>query len=338
MRAPVPAQIPTEEIDIRLSELAKRVDAQHAQVGVRSIAQFGGTASARNWTFANRSRRSHAARARSTREPAPRRLVRPPRRANASRSRALKPPRASGAVWGRRSPRDEFPVGSRAFPAFASARAPGPNGPGARNAARGNSFVERTTRPHAGRGARESNERRLTANDAEALRAELAAMTRSLADLAPRNGGVALEGAVGDLGQRLSAARQAGADEDILAPVEAKLREVVEALRKYDPQAAVGALERDAFARPQGGCLSSAVVKPQALNEILRQTEDIRNLLAAAASQSVPVERLEKQIGQLADSVERLADSPSPRVETERVLDMLADTRARIERAIRRRC
>ena len=116
--------------------------------------------------------------------------------------------------------------------------------------------------------------------------------------------------------------------------MEAKLREVVEALRKYDPQAAVGALERELHLL--GGkvdALSSAVVKPQALGEILRQTEDIRNLLAAAASQSVPVERLEKRIGHLADCVERLADTPSPRAETERVLDMLADTRAQIERA-----
>ena len=38
----------------------------------------------------------------------------------------------------------------------------------------------------------ELNERRLTPSDAEALRAELAAMSRSLADLAPRNGGVVL--------------------------------------------------------------------------------------------------------------------------------------------------
>ena len=131
--------------------------------------------------------------------------------------------------------------------------------------------------------------------------------------------------------------RQAGADENILAPVEAKLREVVEALRKYDPQAAVGALERELHLL--GGkvdALSSAVVKPQALGEILRQTEDIRNLLAAAASQSVPVERLEKRIGHLADCVERLADTPSPRAETERVLDMLA-TRARRSSAPRRR-
>ncbi len=156
----------------------------------------------------------------------------------------------------------------------------------------------------------ESNERRLSSADAEAVRAELAAVSRSLANLAPHNGGVAL------------------------APVEAKLREVIEALRKHDPQAAVGALERELHSLSgKIDSLNSAVVKPQALGEILSQTQEIRRLLGAAAAQSVPVERLEKQIGHLADCVERLADSPAPRAEIERMLSLLADTRAQIERA-----
>ena len=58
---------------------------------------------------------------------------------------------------------------------------------------------------------------------AEDLRAGLAAMSRSLAALAPRNASVALEGAVGDFGQRLDAARKAGASDRLVALVESML-------------------------------------------------------------------------------------------------------------------
>ena len=53
---------------------------------------------------------------------------------------------------------------------------------------------------------REQNEKReAPAANIDALRAELAAMSRSLADLAPRNAVVALEGAIRDLSQRVAA-------------------------------------------------------------------------------------------------------------------------------------
>ena len=59
----------------------------------------------------------------------------------------------------------------------------------------------------------------------------------------------------------------------------------------------------------------------------------MRNLLAAAATRPVPVERLEKQIGELADRVDRLAASPAPQAESARLGALLADARAQIERS-----
>jgi localization factor PodJL len=66
---------------------------------------------------------------------------------------------------------------------------------------------------------REQNDKREAPTASiEALRTELAAMSRSLADLAPRNAVVALEGAIRDLSQRVAASRESGARENLLAP------------------------------------------------------------------------------------------------------------------------
>ena len=81
--------------------------------------------------------------------------------------------------------------------------------------------------------------------DLGAMRAEIGAMSRSLADLAPRNAVVALEGAIRDLVQRVEMLRQNGQGESMLAPLEAMAAEFRAALRAHDPQPAVAALERE---------------------------------------------------------------------------------------------
>jgi localization factor PodJL len=169
---------------------------------------------------------------------------------------------------------------------------------------------------------------------AEDLRAGLAAMSRSLAALAPRNASVALEGAVGDFGQRLDAARKAGASDRLVAPVEAMLDQVRETLRDHDPRIAAEALEREI--RALGGkveALARVTVGPEAFEQLRSQTEEVRNLLAEAALRPVPVERLERQIGELADRVERLATSPTPQADTARVVEALSEARSQIERS-----
>ena len=56
-------------------------------------------------------------------------------------------------------------------------------------------------------------------------------MSRSLADLAPRNAIVALEGAIRDLVQRVEMLRQSGHGESMLAPLEAMAAEFRAALK-----------------------------------------------------------------------------------------------------------
>ena len=88
--------------------------------------------------------------------------------------------------------------------------------------------------------------------DLSAMRAEIEAMNRSLADLAPRNAVVALEGAIRDLVQRVEMLRQSGHGESMLAPLEAMAAEFRAALRAHDPQAAAAELEtRDSGDRRQ---------------------------------------------------------------------------------------
>jgi localization factor PodJL len=169
---------------------------------------------------------------------------------------------------------------------------------------------------------------------AEDLRAGLAAMSRSLAALAPRNASVALEGAVGDFGQRLDAARKAGASDRLVAPVESMLDQVRETLRDHDPRIAAAALEREIRALgDKVEALARMTVSPEVFERLRSQTEEVRSLLAEAALRPVPVERLERQIGELADRVERLATSPTPHADTARVVEALSEARSQIERS-----
>ena len=166
--------------------------------------------------------------------------------------------------------------------------------------------------------------------EVKALRGELAAMSRSLADLAPRNAVVALEGAMRDLGERIASLRDGGSREALSALI----AEVRDALRAHDPHAAVASLEREIRAiGAKVDTMAQGAIDPAAFQRIRVQTEEVRNLLAAAATRPVPVDRLEKQIGQLADRVDRLAASPAPQAESARVGAVLADARAQIERS-----
>ena len=170
--------------------------------------------------------------------------------------------------------------------------------------------------------------------DLGAMRAEIEAMSRSVADLAPRNAIIALEGAIRDLVQRVEMLRQSGHGESMLAPLEAMAAEFRAALRAHDPQPAIAGLEREI--RAIGGkidSLAAAAIKPETFELIRRQTEEVRDLLASAALRTPPLERLERQIGELADRVEGLDASPAPHFESAEMASLLAEACRQIERS-----
>ncbi len=181
---------------------------------------------------------------------------------------------------------------------------------------------------------RQQGDPRGAAVDFDAMRSEIAAMTKSLADLAPRNAVVALEGAIGDLMQRLDMVRQDGHRESLLAPLEAMAAELRAALKTHNPQAVAAALEREI--RAIGGkidSLAATAIKPETFERIRRQTEEVRNLLASAALRTAPLERMERRIGELADRVEQLGASPAPHFESAEMAAFLAEARRQIERS-----
>ncbi len=181
---------------------------------------------------------------------------------------------------------------------------------------------------------RDETDRRGSAIDVAAMQAEIAAMSKSLADLAPRNAVVALEGAIADLMQRVEMVRQSGQSEALLAPLGAMAAQLRAALKTHDPQAVAAGLEREI--RAIGGkvdSLAALAIKPETFERIRRQTEEVRNLLASAASRTAPFERMEREIGELADRVERLGASLLPRFESAEMAAFLAEARRQIERS-----
>ena len=177
-------------------------------------------------------------------------------------------------------------------------------------------------------------ERPLSDIEAESLHAEIAAMRKSLADLAPRNAGVALEGALLDFGQRLAATRRAALNPEALKPIEDGLREALDALRRQNLQPAAGGVERDLSAlNLKIDALARSSVDPELLEQIRRQSEDTRRQVAAAALQSTPLTRIEREVERLADRVERLATRPVPQADIDALARALDETRHKIERA-----
>ncbi len=181
----------------------------------------------------------------------------------------------------------------------------------------------------------EAVDRRMTRGETEAIRAELAAMRRSLTELAPRNGNVALEGAIADLGRRLEAMRRSFIGAEALRPLEDMLRQAVQALRANDPLSAARNLEADLKGlSAQVDELARNAVNPALIEQIRRQTEDTGLMLARAAEAATPIARLERQIETLADRTEQLASHPRPDNEIERLTAQFAETRTQIQRAL----
>ncbi len=101
--------------------------------------------------------------------------------------------------------------------------------------------------------------------------------------------------------------------EQLLAVIDALATKLSATLTDPDPKPAAEGLEREV--RAIGGKinrLAEAAINPGTLEYMRKQTEEIVRVLAAAVSRRPPLERIERQISDLADRVERIGARPPP--------------------------
>ena len=147
--------------------------------------------------------------------------------------------------------------------------------------------------------------------DLAPLRDDMAVITRSLGDLAPKDSITSLETAVRDLGTRLAAASPDGMRDAVLAPLERLSRDIQQSLKDNDQRSVVTSLDREmrALGRKmdtmgnQGG-------DPESLSRILDQTREVRDLLKSAAARPAQSDQVEREIARLSNRLDALAQAP----------------------------
>jgi localization factor PodJL len=151
--------------------------------------------------------------------------------------------------------------------------------------------------------ALQAGERRI-----DSLREEIAAMSRALSELAPRGSVEAIELAIRELTLKVEASRMNGARDAVLAPIEQLASDLREALAAFDPRAIVERLEGEirSIARKLESFQAAGGIDPDAFNRICEQTREVRDLLTAAVSRPLPVEKIEQQINALTQRLDGL--------------------------------
>jgi localization factor PodJL len=151
--------------------------------------------------------------------------------------------------------------------------------------------------------ALQAGERRI-----EGLREEIAAMSRAVSELAPRGSVEAIDSAIRELTLKVETSRMNGARDAVLVPIEQLTSELREVLAHVDPRAIVERLEGEirSIARKLESFQVSGGIDPEAFNRICEQTREVRDLLTAAVSRPLPVEKIEQQINALTQRLDAL--------------------------------
>lgn len=157
--------------------------------------------------------------------------------------------------------------------------------------------------------AQRSDQQYVIVRQVEDLREEIEELSRALGDLAPRASVTATESALRDLARRIDAQRDRGVDDSALAPAERIAGELRAAMKDLDPAPLVHNLREDlrAIASRLDELQTPGKSDATALNELGRQTGEIKELLSALASRPLPLEKLETRLFDLTQRVERLS-------------------------------
>ena len=157
--------------------------------------------------------------------------------------------------------------------------------------------------------AQRSDQQYVIVRQVEELREEIEGLSRALGDLAPRASVTAIESALRDLARRINSQRDRGVDDSALAPAERIAGELRAAMKDLDPAPLVRNLREDlrAIASRLDELQTPGKTDATALNELGRQTGEIKELLSALASRPLPLEKLETRLFDLTQRVERLS-------------------------------
>jgi localization factor PodJL len=157
--------------------------------------------------------------------------------------------------------------------------------------------------------AQRSDQQYLVVRQVAGLRQEIEDLSHALGDLAPRASVAAIEAALHDLAQRIDSQRSRGVGDSALAPAERIAGELRAAMKDLDPAPLVHNLHEDlrAIASRLDELQTPGKIDAKALNELGRQTSEIKELLSALASRPLPLEKLETRLFDLTQRVERLS-------------------------------
>jgi localization factor PodJL len=136
------------------------------------------------------------------------------------------------------------------------------------------------------------------------LRGEIAAMSEALRDVASRGSVATVESAIRGLSQKIEESRNGGTKDAILRPMEELVAELRQSLAEIDPRMTIKGLESEVSKLGvKIDDLGRAGVDPATFGHIQAQTREIRDLLSAAIARPLPVERIERQVAELAQSL-----------------------------------
>lgn len=178
------------------------------------------------------------------------------------------------------------------------------------------------------RGASEN----VSQGDIEALRCDVAQIERGLAALAPRASVEHIETAINDLGRRLAEARTVGLVDEFVAPVEELIGDLKRTILGAAPTAALEAIERRVGTLSRNvDALAEARIDPDSVAALLEHSQDIQEMLRAAAANRPNVEALERRIADLAGRIDRIADRGQTSAGFEAIVQAVAQIRDGLE-------
>jgi localization factor PodJL len=167
------------------------------------------------------------------------------------------------------------------------------------------------------------------------LQTEISHMSEALHGVASHGSVAALEQAIRTLSQKTEVLHSESIREAVVEPLEELVGEFRRSLAEIDPRPTIAGIEAEL--KQLGAKLddrSRADVDSMAFRQIQRQTREICDLLTAAVTRPLPIARIEQQIEQLAESIERQRTADDAAVGTARIEDRLDALAAKIEEAL----